>query len=216
MINPQEASDQYGDFMRRIWCRIDVILLCEADNPNRVSMTGYSRIDIDLCYLQLRKCFELMMFASVLAHESFGHELGKKLRDKEWKPRKIIKQMHLVNPRFYPIPVYEILPATSDTPDLRRLKGGFLTESDFVQAYGRCGDWLHAKRKDPYQNLDVCWGEISSYTTKLVRLLKRHWIYLTGNLALEAKVPSESSGEVEVTILAQSTSDMSPDLYLTA
>lgn len=216
MINPQEAIDQYGHFMRRIWSRIDVIVLCGTNNPSSMSVTGYPHVDIDLCYLQLRKCFELMMFASVLAHESFGHELDKRLREKEWKPKEIIRRMRQVNPQFYPVPVRETPPATSGARNLEWLKDGFLTESEFVKAYGRCGDWLHAKRKYPYEDLEICWQGITSYTTKLVRLLKCHLIHLTDNLILEAKMPENLSGEVEVIISERATSNMSPDLYLPA
>ncbi|MXW13717.1 MAG: hypothetical protein F4065_02475 [Rhodothermaceae bacterium] len=213
MINPQEASKQYGHFMRRIWYRIDVISRCRANSEYSKLMTGYSHVDVDLCYLQLRKCFELMMFASVLAHDSFGHELGKKILNKEWKPGKIIEKMRQVNPDFYPIPIHETSSGTSGARKSERLKDGFLTELEFAQAYGHCGDWLHAKREDPYRDLDMCWQKIQNYETKLVRLLKHHFILLTDSLILEAKMPEKLSGEVEVIILTHSTPDGPVDLH---
>ena len=199
MIKPQEATDRYGHFMRRIWFRVDVIARCEAGSRG-VSMTGCDRTDIDLCYLQLRKCLELVLFASVLAHDSFGHELEKGLKDKQWKPGKIINQLRQVNPRFYPIPGKATQTTNSESPNFMRLEEGYLTESDFVEVYGRCGDWLHSKRKDPYCDLNACWDQIEDYTSKLVKLLSIHWIHLTEELLLLVEMPTELSGEVEVTI----------------
>lgn len=176
-----------------------MIARCEASRRG-ASMTGCEKTDIDLCYLQLRKCLELVLFASVLAHDSFGYELEKGLKDKQSKPRNIINKLRQKNPRFYPLPSKEVQTTSSGARNFVRLKEGYLKESDFVKVYGRCGDWLHAKRKGPYTDPNVCWNQIGDYTSKLVKLLDIHLIHLTEELLLLVEMPTEKSGEVEVTI----------------
>ena len=70
-INNRQLGNT-AEFMRRIKYRTDVIRRTEAAYRLGTSITGYRQTDIDLCYLQLRKSLELMMFASVIAHDSLG------------------------------------------------------------------------------------------------------------------------------------------------
>ena len=74
--------------MRRIWHRLDVIVRVTADitvtgHPGQ-PITGHPATDVDLCYLELRKCLVLMILASVIALDGFGHELSNNLRDREY------------------------------------------------------------------------------------------------------------------------------------
>lgn len=189
-MDPELAIGRYRDFMRRIKYRTDVVRRCETIYQCGSSVTGYRETDIGLCYLQLRKSLELMMFASVIAHDTFGRELDKKVRDKEWNAVRIVKEIERVNPRFYPAPVNHATP---------RFGADVLTITDFQRLYRRCGDMLHAKREDVYgDRIPSHFREISEYCTKLVRLLDHHWVHITDEIALAVLMHTEPDGEVQV------------------
>ena len=189
-MDPELAIRRYGDFMRRIKYRTEVVRRCETIYQRGSSVTGYRETDIGLCYLQLRKSLELMMFASLIAHDTFGRELDKKLRDKEWRAGKIVKQLERVNPRFYPAPVNHATP---------RSGADILTKTDFQSLYGRCGDMLHAKREDVYgDRIPSHFREVREYCTKLVRLLNHHWVHITDDIALVVLMPTQPDGDVQV------------------
>ena len=199
--------------MRRIKYRTDVIRRTEAAYRLGTSITGYRQTDIDLCYLQLRKCLELMMFASVIAHDSFGRNLGKHLRDKEWNASRIVASLKRVNPGFYPVPVKDATPPGSRIRNEEKLEHGFLTEAEFRDLYDKCcGNMLHASRKDPYgDRMPAHFRDIRGYGNKLVRLLNHHWIHITDEIALAVLMQTESDGDIQVTQF-QHISEMPPDL----
>lgn len=69
------------------------------------SLTGYRETDLEIVFLRLRHWLELIMFASVVAHQSLGHKLSKKIVEKEYSASRLFKFIQLANPKFHPKPV---------------------------------------------------------------------------------------------------------------
>ena len=186
-------------YMREIKNRQSVISKCIDQYQKGSSLTGYHQIDIDLCFLQFRKCLEIIMFSSVIAHDSYGSELGNQLRDKEYNASKITKLLKQVNPKYYPNPVAD----SGHSSGIRKvddISNGYLTEPEFCKLYDRvCGNILHAKREDPYKNqIADFFTEILKYHNKLILLLNHHWIHVSEKFAYAVLMKTDSNDDVQV------------------
>ena len=199
-MNAKTVISKYAHFMRQIRRRTSVIARCIHHNQRGRSVTGYRETDIDLCYLQLRKCLELIMFSSVIAHNAFGLELSKHLRDKEYNASQIVKKIRSLNPNYYPVPVRDVNPENG-IRKVDKINAGYLTEADLCELYDRvCGKLLHANREDLYSDrIDEHFAEITKYHSKLIKLLNHHWVHVSDKIALAVLMKTESSGDVQVT-----------------
>ena len=195
----QNTINQYADYMRQIKFRMSVIVRCIKSNQAGNSLTGFRETDIDLCYLQLRKCLELIMFSSVIAHHSFGVELSKHLRNKEYSASQIIKKLKRVYPKYYPTPVRES-DSSNGIRKVEKINEGYLTEPEFCKLYDKvCGGILHASRPDPYvDNIDEHFAEINRYHNKLICLLNYHWIHISDEVALAVLMKTKGNDDVQV------------------
>lgn len=154
-------------------------------------ITGSVKADIDVLYLQIRKMFELMMFASISAH-TLTEKLSNKLQ-KAWNAEDILRTIERINPDFFPKPyllqkniassgkekefnTHRII-QTKDT-----FGTSFLTKEEMKKFYTRdCNDFSHAKRENKYGNLfDQNYHMIKTreVLTKWVALLRNHSVNL--------------------------------------
>ncbi|UWQ58635.1 hypothetical protein K3722_00430 [Leisingera caerulea] len=145
----------------------------------------YRPVDIELCYLQIRKVFELMMYGSLLAQSTELPELGRKLK-KSYKATEIVAHVRRKNPKFFPIPRTPI----GDTipPRTQSALEPHLEEGEFKTLYQRALDrHLHANREFGMQADQDATAvqEIQAIVWKVTRLLQVHTLELaTGDLIL--------------------------------
>lgn len=198
-MNVQTVMSRYADYMRQIKYRMAVIAKCIGAHASGHAVTGYRETDIELCYLQLRQCLELVMFSTVIAHDAFGVKLNRQLRDKAYNASQILRQIRHLNGKFYPLPVKD-----SGSPDgirkVDKIEEGYLTETEFCRLYDKvCGRFLHADRKDVYsKGMDQYFIDVKTYHRKLIRLLNHHWIHVTDEIALAVLMQTQSDGDVQV------------------
>ena len=201
-ISVKEADiiSKYAAYMREIKHRMDVISKCIDQYQNGGSLTGYHQTDIDLCFLQFRKCLEIIMFSSVIAHDSYGSELSNQLRNKEYNASKITKLLKQINPKFYPNPVTDT-GYSNGIREVDDISEDYLRESEFCELYDRiCGKILHASRQDLYAGLiPDYFFQILKYHNKLMRLLNHHWLHVSGKSAYAILMSTESNDDVQVT-----------------
>lgn len=198
------AISKYKDYMREIRYRTNVIKKTLRALSDGEPLTGYRESDIELIYLQLRQCLELMMFASLVAHYSHGYELAKKIVDKEYHARKIMAYIRLKNKKFYPKPMAGNEEKNSEGQWLARdLEDGYLTEDDFCILYDRtCGKILHAHRVSKFNdNHDKLISDAEVYTDKLIALLNVHWINITEKNSIRVIMKDSVTGDIGVNYL---------------
>lgn len=197
-----EYINRYANYLREMKQRISVIQSTVKQLRNGQTITGYRETDIELCFLQFRATLELMMYAALVAHESQGKILAKKLHNNEYNATKLLRHVRRINPRFYPAP----------KTDWRRDDGvwvvedvteGYLSEADFGKLYDRlCGPMLHARRTSKFLGRhDDIVDQISSYLAKLMKLLNQHWIVVSDDIVFRALMQDKATGDVGVNLL---------------
>lgn len=143
--------------------------------------------DLELCYLQIRKIFELMMFSGLLAQDTAQLRLSKKIHN-SYKATEILTHVRKMNPAFFPKAVTYHPDSQTLEPRLQDLEKPHLREHEFAAIYKRKIDaWMHANKN--YDKIDVDYEkeytEIISIHGKVIYLLIHHSIQLpTGDLII--------------------------------
>jgi hypothetical protein len=202
-ISVEKLIEQYVNYMEELKSRVAVVSSVVEHKSKSQTLTGFRESDIELCFLQLRKCLELMMFASVSANYHAGLELQRHIVEGEWNATKLVKMLARHNPKFYPQamePPIEIEPGKRHAEEK---KSGYLTKDEFCVLYDRvCGPLMHASRKPQFVGrYDELFTEIQQWRDKLVGLLNHHWIYLTEEVRLAALMKTTVNGAVQVVLM---------------
>ncbi|AHD03271.1 hypothetical protein [Leisingera methylohalidivorans] len=188
-----EVLNDYCRYLLEIFNRLWVCHHTLNALSKGAAVNVYRPVDIELCYLQLRKVFELMMFGSLLAQSTELPALGKKLRN-TYKATQIVAHVRKRNPKFFPIPR---APDADTIPHRAQSNSDpHLEENEFKVLYQRALDHhLHANR-----NFGMCADqdtsavlEIQAVVCKIKRLLKVHTLELsTGDLILAQLMNKET------------------------
>lgn len=115
--------------------------------------TGYAALDIEFCFLQVRRVIEVITFGAMLREESRyaalrGIEKSMDPRDhgdaaRDWQSPKILKRLVSLSPNVLPIPL----------KDAKELSPGFshfdrkeieVNHARLIDLYKRSGGFLHA------------------------------------------------------------------------
>lgn len=144
--------------------------------------TLYKATTVECMCLQIRKILELIALGSLVVNKkefSTQHKNFHKL----WNGGKILKTLEKINPDFYPKPIKE---KPSSNPkvrsSLKKVRDGYLTKSEFIEVYGKCGKIAHAD--NPYgskTNFDYYEKKISEWLKKIMKLLNNHEIRLAND-----------------------------------
>lgn len=145
--NYQELTTRYEEYLEEIVDRLWVVVNLSSKLLSGQISNEYRNVDIELCYLQVRKSFECTMFAALLAHRLIDRGIPKKL-EKEYHAGNIAKYVKRKNPSYFPRPVRPRVDARGvvHLEDLVEHDGVQpLTESEFLQIYSQaCGTKLHS------------------------------------------------------------------------
>lgn len=199
----ESASKRYALYMHEIRSRMKLIGKVGESLQGRRPFTGDAATDVELCFLNFRKILELIMYASVLAHETAGAEVSKRIANREWNARRIFNYLEQINPHFYPAPIKK-LDRETEPPRTVRLLDGFLEKEQFLNLYDkRCGQILHASRDyvihEPYQPpID----EIREWFDRIWMLLGHHWIQLSDDLCFAVILTLKDSDAIQVAPMA--------------
>jgi hypothetical protein len=198
----ETALSKYKAFMQEIKFRVHVISRTISAYGEGSSLTGYRESDIELCLLQLRKCLELVMYASLVAHYHSGVALQKRLVENEWNATKILALVSRANPQGYPNAVTRVKMHGRAIDDMREVVGA-LTRAEFGELYDRvCGSYLHASRNpDKLSNHQVLFDEVEGWLRKLTLLLNSHWIHVDDKLLFAVLMQTDTDADVQVALL---------------
>ncbi|KEO88771.1 hypothetical protein EH31_15150 [Erythrobacter longus] len=106
--------------------------------------------NLELALLQLRKCYELIAFASISANQK-QYSLNRKRFEKDWRIAEIVKNVEKINPRFLPVGVRRIITDGDTEAPHELLPNGFsITSKELLSWHGRIGELMHAS--NPYSS----------------------------------------------------------------
>src|SRR3981081_1197973 len=92
----------YANLMDEVKVRIDCI---DKAVHGRAHMPG--PLVREFCYLQLRVLCELIALSCLVAHGDIAVKYSKRI-GKEWSADKIIDQLTILHPNFYPQPIRDV------------------------------------------------------------------------------------------------------------
>lgn len=149
-------------------------------------------LDIEICFLQIRKIIEQICFACILCDEKrykevremegFTSEKDHGDYTKDWNSKIILKRLKDLSPHFMPIPLGQMSSDNGkhhfDQADIRT------THKQLIRMYEKCGGFLHILRpfgenyesyiSKQIQKNDSATPIITDYTKYLKELLWKH------------------------------------------
>lgn len=149
---------------------------------NKQKTTSYQATNIEFMCLQIRKILELISLGSLVANK---HEFEKEQikYQKYWHAERILNDIERLNPDYYPRPIIE---KQSDIPNVKNelidKKDGFLTKTEFIKVYEKCGKIMHAD--NPFGSkvdFDYYEKQITKWLDEIIGLLNSHIIKLKGD-----------------------------------
>jgi hypothetical protein len=177
-VPDQTGIEIYAGLMKEIKTRTAVIDRQLRSAPH----SEFSASVVEAIALQFRKIFELIAFASLAANKDRYSAVHSDFA-KHWQAAKLMKQLRDVNPDFFPKPVVEN-PATTPgaVHSLDDRAHGYLTESDLIEAHGRCGRILHSANPfDAPIDYKYFADTVPVWRQKYVNLLNNHKVHLVGD-----------------------------------
>ncbi|HVR92193.1 MAG TPA: hypothetical protein VHG29_14020 [Novosphingobium sp.] len=149
--------------------------------------------DVELACLQLRKMYELVVFAALAAHKPRYRELRKRF-EKDWKLPEIVRTIQRINPGFLPVAFEDVDGNITELEDRR------FTPEKIIRWHAEFGEILHAF--NPYRSVpdykaiaDACGAHIDRFTQTLsrhkVNVIKDEVFYLV-------TMHSKTDGSIQV------------------
>lgn len=157
----------------------------------------------EYCFLQLRMLCELIALGCLVAHGDMEETKSSALQ-KAYRAGEIVKRLEKLHPNFYPSPRKPVFnPGHVYLSDYDRK---FLTKSELITLYGKCGDVLHKgnlrQLLDPKNQPPADFGDIQEWGQKILNLLSVYLISRRGgnfHLVVMLEV-SQTGGNVQVAI----------------
>ncbi|MES2759023.1 MAG: hypothetical protein V4693_16740 [Pseudomonadota bacterium] len=121
--------------------------MVESQSP----LTGYSSLDSEFCFLQIRKINELITFSGMVREEARYRKLRDKDRrsDKDrvdpsadWKASKILARLVKLSPHMLPIPLGEHFQSELRTIHFER-KDLAVNHERLIELYETCSEFMH-------------------------------------------------------------------------
>ncbi len=147
---------------------------------NTLTNSGYALpvpLQREYCFLQLRMLCELIALGCLVAHGDIEETKSSPLQ-KAYHAGEIVKRLEKLHPNFYPSPRKLVFnPGHVHLSDYDR---EFLTKSELITLYGKCGDALHKgnlrQLLDPKNQPPADFRDIQEWGQKILNLLSVHLI----------------------------------------
>lgn len=152
--NPAEI---YRSMMLEVKIRIRAVDCCLEESNNQLSP-----LDVEYCFLQIRKIVEHVCFASFLCDESrykdfrtlegLTDDEDKGNYERDWNSRIILDKLNDISPHFMPIPLGDRKTQGNLHHFERKNIDG--THKALVKIYKRCGSFMHVPKPfgDSYES----------------------------------------------------------------
>jgi hypothetical protein len=172
--------------------------------------TGHSAFDIELVFIQFRKCLELIAFASLIANKALYSAAYEEFAS-HWHAKRMLEALEKINPDFFPVPVQPAVQMRNGVKHLTIRVDGFLTKDEFVSLYGKCGKILHARNpftdEDPIIQIGY---SVKEWVSRIQALLGFHYVHLVGGDKWIVRIPQEGKVEASSASPVDQEPGMSP------
>ena len=165
----------------------------------------------EYCFLQLRMLCELIALGCLIAHGDIEETKSSRVQE-AYHAGEIVKRLEKLHPNFYPSPRNLVfMPGHVHLGDYDR---EFLTKSELITLYGKCGDALHRgslrQLLDPKSQVPADFSDIQEWGQKILNLLSVHLISrIGGNFHFVVMLESPQAGSNVLVSLAESPSQTS-------
>lgn len=130
--------------------------------------------------LHLRKCMELVVFGSLVAHRDAYAAIHPDYAQ-HWKAHKILDKLAKANPNFFPTPT-KITNTAPGAHHLTEPDRPRLTVDDVIFLFDRASDLIHVFQ--PFQNDGAVTVDLKytphEWTQRIWNLLEEHYVMLLG------------------------------------
>ena len=153
--NQDELTKRYSRYLEEIVDRTWVVIKLSQKILSGETVNEYTRVDLDLCYLQLRKAMECLAYALSLFHRISKESLSES-NLRTYKIGQIFKELEKRNPHFFPKPskIVEVDGVVQITDREPLPDFPSLTRKQAEDIYSiMCGNELHADHD--YNRLDT-------------------------------------------------------------
>lgn len=141
MTTVQKKLQLYTQQMELIKRRIEVV---DSIIQKKSHTTPYKASNIELCCLQLRKCIELIVMASLVANSETYLEVYNRL-GRDWKAPLISKDLKRINPNFYPTPI-RVIPHDGQPDEFIAFDTGeYISCDTLLDYYEKIGAIMHSE-----------------------------------------------------------------------
>lgn len=181
------ALDSYCNCMQEVR---DRLALVDAVGEHRIG-TSAQVYDVELVFLQIRKCLELIAFASLIANKD-KYSVAYTNFASHWKAKQMLECIEKLNPNFYPVPVEPPKLLDNGVKHLELVLNGFLTRSDFVTLYEKSSEILHSRNPFTTKDQVVKLGySTKEWVSRIKFLLKLHVTHLVDESVWIIQIPDE-------------------------
>jgi hypothetical protein len=167
-----DAANVYTSIMEEAMFR--------ALSINTLTDSGYALpvpLQREYCFLQLRMLCELIALGCLVAHGDIEETKSSSLQ-KAYRAGEIVKRLEKLHPNFYPSP--RKLVFSPEHVHLSDYDREFLSKSDLITLYGKCGDALHKgnlrQLLDPKNQPPAEFRDIQEWGQKILNLLSVHLV----------------------------------------
>jgi hypothetical protein len=171
-LPPQYAYAEYMHALRGCIRRVDKIISGHSPMKNE-------EWDTEVVCLMLRKSFEHVAFASLVAHREVYSAVFADF-ETHWSAKRLLQKLEKVHPDFYPSPVSIPVQQLGSVKHLPEVEDDFLTKDEFVLLYDVCSQVIHTR--NPYKAgpwvIDTG-RSLREWASHLKRLLHVHYIRLS-------------------------------------
>lgn len=158
----------------------------------------YNYLDIEFCYLQVRRICEILAIAALIAHNEIDSFRANKFI-KAWNADDLFTKLASVNTTAFPRAARFEAEEEAGVFVATIENEGYLTREAFTQIYHQCSAGLHAgtlKRLLDYGPKQYNVKDVISWLDEIVRLLNIHVVVLPNGKMMSVEMIGGYNGSV--------------------
>jgi hypothetical protein len=171
-----EDAQRYASCMAEVRQRLEIA----RNTVAKVRAAGQEDVaSTEVIFIQLRKCTELIVFGSLIAHKDSYSQHYADFRN-DGRAKKLVEHLEKINPAFYPVPMSAPVKTGPSSFTIADMTEPFLTKEDLVHLFDIASRILHIRNPflldDPTLNIEF---SVDEWIGRIHTLLKWHYIQQT-------------------------------------